>query len=343
MSFIKIGIASITALALLTIGGAARQDPAQTVTIRGRSIPVYPARLENRPECPSPFTAEDGREYVTVLTSGDGYWLVPVTVENGAPWMRDGGRGKGRQLDVDAQDFPTLARTGLHSEIELEATRSITGRSVAEITVSARPERSSGAGFIAREEDILSVLRGDNALVRRLGLTHPDLARALFHFFNLIRAYEWDETGTGRPSESPHTLFYNGGRIRVLGWLSGKGWQSSIFEDEILGYYHLEMGRNPTAAEAARLKERYAHLDEQAMRDLLDRLTRIHTGEMAAFYSMRYGFYEGHTGYRADPLALAFIFGLRTLEEIDRAAEGRLDEVLGRPYASVFPDRGGEK
>ena len=185
MSLIKICIASITALALLPAGGAARQDPAESVTIRGRSIPVYPARLEKRPECPSPFTTKDGREYVTVLTSGNGYWLVPVTVENGAPWMRDNGRGKGRQLDLDGKDFPTLARTGLHSEIELEATRSITGRSVAEITVSALPGRSSGAGFIAHEEDILSVLRGDNAIVRRLGLTHPDLARALFHFFNI--------------------------------------------------------------------------------------------------------------------------------------------------------------
>jgi hypothetical protein len=41
-----------------------------------------------------------------------------------------------------------------------------------------------------------------------------------------------------------------------------------------------------------------------------------------------YGFYEGHTGWRADPIAIAFIFGFRTLEEIESAFPGRLDEVL---------------
>ena len=35
------------------------------------------------------------------------------------------------------------------------------------------------------------------------------------------------------------------------------------------------------------------------------------------FYIMRYGFYEGHTSYRADPIAIACIFGLRSLQQIE--------------------------
>jgi len=43
---------------------------------------------------------------------------------------------------------------------------------------------------------------------------------------------------------------------------------------------------------------------------------------------MRYGFYEGHTEYRCDPIAIALIFGLKSLEEIDEAFDGKLFEVL---------------
>ena len=99
--------------------------------------------------------------------------------------------GKGQQLQVDGSDFPTLAASGLHSPAELERVRSITGKPVLEITRLGRPGASSGIGFLAADEDILSVLHGDNELVRRLGLKHPELARPLFHVWNLLlRQYE---------------------------------------------------------------------------------------------------------------------------------------------------------
>jgi len=53
---------------------------------------------------------------------------------------------------------------------------------------------------------------------------------------------------------------------------------------------------------------------------------------MLPYYIMRYGFYEGHTDYRADPIAIAFIFGMRSLEEIEAAFEGRLYEVLTQHF-----------
>ena len=64
------------------------------------------------------------------------------------------------------------------------------------------------------------------------------------------------------------------------------------------------------------------------MARLIGDMSRIDTGEMAFYYIMRYGFYEGHTDYRSDPIAVAFIFGLRSLEEIEKAFDGNLNKAL---------------
>jgi hypothetical protein len=69
---------------------------------------------------------------------------------------------------------------------------------------------------------------------------------------------------------------------------------------------------------------------------LLERLTRIRSGEMVPYYIQRYGFYEGHTDYRADPLALARIFGLKSLREIEGLYPGRLYDVLTQAYSFRF-------
>ncbi len=37
---------------------------------------------------------------------------------------------------------------------------------------------------------------------------------------------------------------------------------------------------------------------------------------------MRYGFYEGHTSYRADPVAITFIFGIKSILQIEEAFKG---------------------
>jgi len=73
-----------------------------------------------------------------------------------------------------------------------------------------------------------------------------------------------------------------------------------------------------TDSETALLKKEYPNLTESQMQELIRQLTYIHTGEMVPYYIMRYGFYEGHTSYRADPIVVAFMFGLRTLDEIER-------------------------
>ena len=42
------------------------------------------------------------------------------------------------------------------------------------------------------------------------------------------------------------------------------------------------------------------------------------------YYVEWYGFYEGHTEWRAVPIAIAFILGMKDLGEIDTTFDGRL-------------------
>jgi hypothetical protein len=234
---------------------------------------------------------------------------------------------------VDADDFPTLARTGLHSETELSGTTTITGRPLAAITSEAKPGQASRTGFIAEDEDILSVTRGDNRLVARLGHTHSQLAAPLFEVFNLIlrdlELYRRDLV----PPNNIATMLYDAREINIEA-SGGKGWQESIFADEIQGYWSIRIWREPTYGEKQYLRNHYGQLGEEQLAKLTEMLTSIHTGEMVPFYIMRYGFYEGHTHYRADPIAITNLFGLSSLEEIDTAMGGDLYGALTRHHTA---------
>ena len=298
-----------------------------------QTYPLYPAVLSDKPDIPSPMTAVDGAEYVVCLTKDSNYTIIPVTVENGdsLDYRERLWYGKGRQLEVDTLDFPTLAATGLHSDAELKRSREITGRAVEEITRIGRPEQYSGTGFMAHDEDIVSVLRGDNVLVSRLGLTHPELARPLFHMFNVIQVVMKDMVHRKRGEDQ--RVLYNG-RILHLRFGGAKGWQESIFNDEILGYWQIEILRGLDPDELSFVTQRYSGLEDRARDELIRRLSFIHTGEMVPFYIMRYGFYEGHTDYRADPIAIASLFGLYTIAEIDDVFDGKLHPVLSKHHVA---------
>ena len=64
------------------------------------------------------------------------------------------------------------------------------------------------------------------------------------------------------------------------------------------------------------------------MSELKRKLSGIQFSEMAPYYIMRYGFYEGHTEYRSDPIAIAYIFGLKSIEEIENVFQGNLYNTL---------------
>jgi hypothetical protein len=309
-----------------------RRTPINQISYNDKTYPCYPQTLDTAPDIPSPYSTKDGIEVVTAVTKDKKYALIPVTVENGR--LLDYSQrqwGKGRQLYVDAADFPTLAATGLHCEAELDGTKMITGRSIVEITELGRPRRSSGAGFMSDDEDIVSVLRGDNRLVKKIGLTHPQMARPLFQLWNMILkdielqrlARFWDDFG--------HILYY--GRKVFAKAEGARGWQESLFDDEVLGMYQFEISRELDQDEKAFLYEKYSRLSREQMAEFVRKLSFINTGEMVPYYIMRYGFYEGHTDYRADPIAIAWIFGLKSLEEIEAAFEGKLYESLMQHFA----------
>jgi hypothetical protein len=308
-------------------------------------LKFFPHTFDQCPELPSPYTTKGGTEVLVAHTQDNKWTLIPVTVEKGESLgYRESDWDKIRILEVDAKDFPTLARIGLHSELELDHTRWITGRSIAEITDSGRPGGSSGAGFMGQEEDIISVLKGDNRLVKKLGLIHPQMAKPLFHVWNLARWVGYTSRSAGRSIGSIDYFLYNQRKVRLI-TAGGRGWQYSIFNDEIQGMYHLEFSVELDKDEQAVLQERYSNLSDEQMTDFQKMLSHIHTGEMVPFYIMRYGFYEGHTGYRADPLAVSLIFGLRSLEEIEKVFEGNLYKALTEHFTreNISAEGGGNE
>lgn len=307
----------------------------QSLKIENREIKLFPFEYDRKLEIESPLEFE-GREYILAKTSNNKYTVIDVTVEKGDPYNYRGKiRGKGNQLFINDKDFPTLAKTGLHSEKELQNTKSIAGRSIAEITMRGRPMRMSGAGFMAEDEDIISVLLGDNDLVKKMNLTHPELAKTIFHYWNIIQISEEIGLGQGIAVPAIDTIFYNN---RIIKYVipSCRGWQDSLFKDSIMGECHLEMIVELNDSEKQFIDTHFKQLLKEQKQDFIKKLTHMHTGEMAAYYIQRYGFYEGHTDYRADPIVLAYIFGLRTLEELYNAFDGKIYENIFNHHKSKF-------
>ena len=327
--------AAFLTAAALPISAPARQDDSE-ILVGNPDGTVwyhpYPWEYNVPPELPSPYRNQDGREYITILTKEGKYALVDVTVENDLAEVTGYKHPyrKGLQLEVDGDDFPALAATSLHSPVELAACTVITGKPVQQITEEARPGIISLAGFIAADEDIISVLTGDNEHVGAMGLTHTDLARPLYHIWNFLLT-EYTLGRAGRHWAPCEFISYNG--LKVFFEAEGsRGFQESLFNDEIKGACQLWLRRDLSEEESRYLKERYSHLDQQGFDEMVAALSSFHTGEMVPYYIMRYGFYEGHTGYRAEPIAVAFIFGLKSLEEIESAFEGRLDTILSQHF-----------
>ncbi|WP_297085618.1 hypothetical protein [uncultured Draconibacterium sp.] len=289
------------------------------------NLKIAPQLSVERPDYPSPVISTNNREYVLVKTKDERYTWFDATVENGASFnYKKGLYGKGNQLLADENDFPHFAKYGIHAVKELRNTKIITGLSVAKITVDARPLGASGVGFVAPDETILSVIYGDNETVNNMQLSHCDMARPLFHFWNIMHDFDKLFNADESPAKpEPVALIYNGLKIefKVHG---SRGWQESVFNDEILGTGHLELWRETTSEEKEFLKKHYANLNQEELNVLEQKLKYLHTGEMVFFYINRYGFYEGHTEYRVDPVTVAFLFGLKSIEELHRLANGDL-------------------
>jgi len=301
---------------------------------KSEPVKTYPETFIIKPEISSPLVTGNGMEMVIAfLGNKKQFTIIPVTVENGNPLLYSHKTksvfGKDRQLKVDSGDFPELARTGLHSDSALERKKRITGIPVDVITYIGRPGRFSQAGFLADDEGIISVLKGDNSLVKQMGLTHPQMAKPLYHVWNMILK-EIEFGKLGRFSDIEY-FFYNGVKVKMKAE-GTKGWQVSIFQDEIQGKFEISVRRELTEGEKTLLKKWYPQLSDRQMSDLTNKLSCMHFSEMAPYYIMRYGFYEGHTDYRTDPIAISFIFGLRSLKKLERAFQGKLYTILTRHF-----------
>ncbi len=306
-----------------------QENVAFQISYHQQTYDLYPQTLKEFPQIPSPFTSDDGVETVVVFLNNKEYAVIPVTIKNDFSGIPYGSIkiGRGNQLLIDSEDFPTLEKTGLHSEEGLEHVCTITGNPVQTITEMGRPEQSSEIGFMAGDEDILSVLKGDNQLVRQLGLTHPEMAKPLFHIWNIILIGYASDNNT-RIWNNIDYILYNDHQVQFGEVFPTRGFQESIFNDEIVGTFQINFYRDLDENEKAFLKEKYPYLNEEQMNAFVEKLTHILTGEMEPYYVMRYGFYEGHTAYRVDPIAIAFIFGLRSVQDIENAFPGRLFDLL---------------
>ena len=213
-------------------------------SIDSGELKFFPETFADKPDLPSPAQNTSGREVVLVKLQDGLYTWFDATVENGDTFdYKTKKFGKGNQLLADKEDFPTFAHRGIHSDKELANTKIITGKSVSQITVDGRPGRSSGIGFMAADENILSVLRNDNKTVQKLGLTHPDLARPMFHLWNVARTCEiFNQNRPAVERTELKAMVYNENEIKVL-VAGSRGWQESIFNDEILGTGHMEVWR----------------------------------------------------------------------------------------------------
>lgn len=302
-----------------------------SIITTGQTPELYPKTFEYMLDFESPAYINDSVEIIQIVTKGNRYALVPVTVENGTPLVYSYKvgtlMGKDQQLHVDKGDFPELATTGLHSEERLDNTKVITGIPVRVINCTGRPGAYSGSGFMAEDEDIISVLKSDNSTVQKLGLTHPQLARPLFHVWNLILA-EYESGNWARFYDNIKQIYYNDNILNFQA-SGSKGWQISIFMDEIHGRHNIHIDRELTEAEEAYLNEKYSYLSPEKMKKLKIKLSTLDFSEMLPYYIMRYGFYEGHTDYRTDPISIAFIFGLKSIKQIDENLGGQL-------YNAVF-------
>jgi len=159
------------------------------VSSQNFSYQLYPYLYANKPDLASPFFINDTLETILVVTKDKQHGIVDVTVENGEPlfygYKLGTFMGKDNQTHTSV-DFKELAKTGLHSEEQLDSKKMITGIPIDVINCTARPNAYSHSGFIAEDEDIISVLKGDNRLVKTLGFTHPQMAKPLFHVWNLV-------------------------------------------------------------------------------------------------------------------------------------------------------------
>jgi hypothetical protein len=87
------------------------QTEPTSVTLEDMNYQLYPYSYRNHPRLPSPSKTKNGTETVTIHLENRNFHIIKVTLKS-APstqWIWN-------QVEIDGRDFPTLERTGRHSE-----------------------------------------------------------------------------------------------------------------------------------------------------------------------------------------------------------------------------------
>ena len=233
----------------------------QQIDLGSLQYKLYPELNRHKPDLASPFTSGENEEYVVAITRDNTFAIIPVTLSNE--------RGICKQLVVDTMDFPDLVKNGIHSETQLDQIKTITGWSLDTISLLGRPEGLSYSGFMAKDEDVLSVIRSDNHLVKELDLTHPELARPLFHVLNMMDIdLSLDRWNMARHQwENISSFYYYGNEVFVEAY-DTKGGQKSIFNDSIEGAFHIKLWHEFSDEETKYLSKQYGHLSDRELKNL---------------------------------------------------------------------------
>lgn len=305
----------------------------QTIQIQGKTYPAYPQQFKEKPSIPSPVESH-GETWIVGKVRDGGYMIIPVTVKDGPLNIpcHFSFIGRGMESHINGEDFPRLLDKGFHDEEMLKSLTMVTGRLAKDITQIGRPQGVSWSGFMASDESLQSVLIGDNHLVKTMKLKHRDLAKPLFHIWNLV-VVEHEHNRMTYHGPTLESIFYGGQEV-FLDIRCTKCFQYSIFYDNLQCTYDMRIGRNLTKDEESYIDNRYSGLPKSKQEALKKKLSEINVGEIIPYYIQRYGFYEGHTSWRADPIAIAFIFSIKSLEQIEMAFPGKLNKILFEHYIS---------
>ena len=86
----------------------------------------------------------------------------------------------------------------------------------------------------------MSIIKADNLIVKKLKLTHPQLAKPLFHVLNMmdedLALNRWNMAK--HKWENIHHFYYNGRKV-FIDAEDTKGGQLSIFDDNIEGGFYI--------------------------------------------------------------------------------------------------------
>ena len=275
--------------------GDVRNEVAAAAERKNRAMPPYPETLAVRPALPSPTTASDGTDLVVMLTREGRWAVVPANPKDA--------EARVQQRRVDAHDFPTLRADrpalGCGSRAVGDDHRPLARR-------DRRPRpagRSLDGGLPGRR-------RGRPERPRR---RQPAGGRARAH------------PPAARPPALAPPFTARRGRGR------GPRHQGRTGVDLRRRPRGLLPHRDPAVADAGRGGVSPAEVRPPSPRTVgppRGAAERDAPGEIEPHYVQWYGFYQGHTTWRVDPIAIAFVLGLRALDEIEAAFPGRLDEAL---------------